>query len=128
MTIPSDSRLCWLATTRREESLRKNRVWLDLNDAGGFDCPKNIDSVVLCAAATDLSFCRDHPDDARRVNVNRTLHVAEACAHAGASVTFLSTNLVFDGSLAQTPAESSRTPKSVYGVLCNSCCCSWSEY
>ena len=106
-----------LATTRREEALRKNRVWLDLNETGAFECPKNIDSVVLCSAATDLSFCRDHPGDARRINVDRTLHVAEACARAGASVTFLSTNLVFDGSLAQTPAESSRTPKSVYGVL-----------
>ena len=32
-------------------------------------------------------------------------------------VTFLSTNLVFDGSLSQTPVESARTPKSVYGAL-----------
>ena len=106
-----------LATTRREESLRKNRVWLDLNEAGAFDCPKNVGAVVFCAAATNLSFCRDHPDDARRINVDRTLRVAEACARVGAAVTFLSTTLVFDGSLAQTPADASRTPKSVYGVL-----------
>jgi len=79
--------------------------------------PPGISAAVLCAAVTSTEACRDRPDEARRVNVEGTLELGRRLADAGARIVFLSTNLVFDGSTAFTPATAARCPRTAYGRM-----------
>ena len=79
--------------------------------------PAGITAAVLCAAITSTDTCRDRPGEARRVNVEATVDLGRRLSAAGARVVFLSTNMVFDGSVAFTPAAASRCPKSAYGHM-----------
>lgn len=54
--------------------------------------------VVHFAAATDVNHCEDHPDEAFATNVQATKHLAAWAAQHGASLLFMSTDSVFDGS------------------------------
>jgi len=79
--------------------------------------PPGISAAVLCAAVTATEACRDRPDEARRVNVEGTLELGRRLADAGVRIVFLSTNLVFDGSTAFTPATAARCPRTAYGRM-----------
>jgi len=79
--------------------------------------PPGISAAVLCAAVTSTEACRDRPDEARRVNVEGTLELGRRLADAGVRIVFLSTNLVFDGSTAFTPATAARCPRTAYGRM-----------
>ena len=101
----------FVATTRR----RGEGLQLDLAKPHAWQIPDSIDSAVLCAAATNLAFCRDHPEEARRINVTNTLKLAEVLSEHGVFVSFLSTNLVFDGESAHVAADAPLNPRTVYG-------------
>ena len=76
------------------------------------------DTVVHCAAWTDVDGCELDPDRALLVNALGTRHVAEACALAapGAHVVYLSTDYVFSGDLDRPYHEWDETgPLSAYG-------------
>ncbi|MGB0580882.1 MAG: SDR family oxidoreductase [Limisphaerales bacterium] len=101
----------FIETTRRDgEGLQ-----LDLADPAEWRIPDSIGSVVLCAAATNLAFCRDHPKEARRINVTNTLKLAQMLSEQGVFISFLSTNLVFDGETPHVTAEAPLNPRTVYG-------------
>ncbi|MBI3506845.1 MAG: dTDP-4-dehydrorhamnose reductase [Proteobacteria bacterium] len=73
---------------------------LDLTDessVAGFLRELKPDAVVHAAAMGDPDKCETNPEAARRVNVDATRHVAEACAGLGARLVYFSTDLVFDG-------------------------------
>ena len=104
-----------IATTRRTSAAEGGRLQLDLARPGEWKLPDSCATAVLCAAATNLAFCREHPEEARRINVDNTLALARALSERGAFVVFLSTNLVFDGETPRTPAEAPLEPRTVYG-------------
>jgi dTDP-4-dehydrorhamnose reductase len=52
--------------------------------------------VIHAAGNKDVRFCEDHPDEAYQINALGTQNVARACRHVGASMIYLSTDLVFD--------------------------------
>jgi dTDP-4-dehydrorhamnose reductase len=79
--------------------------------------PPGITTAVLCAAVTSTDACRDRPDECRRVNVEATIELGRRLADVGARVVFLSTNMVFDGSVPFTPAAAARCPCTVYGRM-----------
>jgi dTDP-4-dehydrorhamnose reductase len=79
--------------------------------------PSGIVTAVLCAAVTSTDDCRSRPDDCRRINVDATCELGRRLADAGARIVFLSTNLVFDGSVPFTPATATRCPKTAYGRM-----------
>jgi dTDP-4-dehydrorhamnose reductase len=79
--------------------------------------PAGIAAVVLAAAITATDICRDRPDEARRVNVEGTLALGRRLAAAGVRVVFLSTNMVFDGSVPFTSATAARCPRTAYGRM-----------
>lgn len=79
--------------------------------------PPGITTAVLCAAVTSTDTCRDRPDECRRVNVEATIELGRRLADVGARVVFLSTNMVFDGSVPFTPAAAARCPCTVYGRM-----------
>ena len=79
--------------------------------------PPGIASAVFCAAVTSTDACRDRPEQCRRVNVDATLDLGRRLAAAGARTVFLSTNMVFDGSMPCVPATAPRRPRTAYGRM-----------
>lgn len=72
--------------------------------------------VILTAAATNVGWCEEHPDESRVINVEGTEAAALAAHRAGASFTFVSTDYVFDGSDGPYPETASTHPINVYGA------------
>jgi dTDP-4-dehydrorhamnose reductase len=79
--------------------------------------PPRITAAVLCAAVTSTDACRDRPEECRRVNVDATLDIGRRIAEAGARIVFLSTNMVFDGTVPFTQATAPRCPRTAYGRM-----------
>src|SRR5215475_3079652 len=94
----------WLVTTTyfkhpiTSDSAAQSSFQLDVRDADAVSSiferagPK---VVVHAAGNKDVRFCEDHPDEAYQVNALGTQNVARACRHVGASMIYLSTDLVF---------------------------------
>ncbi len=72
------------------------------------------DSVLLLAAYREPDFCEEHPAEARRLNVEPALVLAE-CLPATAHLTLISTDYVFNGLTPPYYENSPRHPVSVYG-------------
>lgn len=72
--------------------------------------------VIHLAAHTAVDWCEEHPQEAVAVNTRGTIHLARACASAGARLILLSTDYVFDGR-ARTPYREYQptAPLNVYG-------------
>jgi dTDP-4-dehydrorhamnose reductase len=72
--------------------------------------------VVNTAAFTHVDGCEDQPENADLVNHVAAGHVARAASQAGARLIHVSTDFVFDGSLARPHVEEDpASPISVYG-------------
>lgn len=75
-------------------------VQLDLNDAAKTEqtivafAP---DTIIHCAALTNIDFCEQHPDKAHAAHVTVTETLARAAAKTGAKLVYISTDSVFDG-------------------------------
>lgn len=75
------------------------------------------DAVVNCAAWTAVDACESDPDRAFLANGLAVRWVAEGCARVGAHLVQISTDYVFDGTLARPYREWDDTnPQSVYGA------------
>ena len=72
--------------------------------------------VVLTAAATNVGWCEEHPDESRTLNVLGTRAVAEAARRAAVPMTFLSTDYVFDGTSGPNGESDPTRPINVYGA------------
>jgi dTDP-4-dehydrorhamnose reductase len=92
---------------------------LDLTDAGSIRRVLGaIDYgwLFLTAALTDVDYCETHPREAYVINAEAAGIVAEVSAEKCAHVTYLSTDMVFDGSSAVPYRETDPPlPISVYG-------------
>jgi dTDP-4-dehydrorhamnose reductase len=74
------------------------------------------DAVIHAGAWTNVDGCETDPDRAFAVNALGTRHVAEAARRAGATVCYVSTDYVFDGTASRPYNEWDATnPVSVYG-------------
>lgn len=74
------------------------------------------DVVVHAAAFTKVDACESDPEVAWRVNAMGSWWVARACALAGATMVYLSSDYVFDGRAGRAYTEFDRpNPQSVYG-------------
>jgi dTDP-4-dehydrorhamnose reductase len=84
-----------------------------VREAVGASAP---DAVVNCAAYTQVDGAEEHSELATRVNGEGAGNVAEAARLAGASVLYVSSDYVFDGSKGEPYVESdSPAPLSAYG-------------
>ncbi len=79
-------------------------------------CEAEPDVIIHCAAFTAVDACEADPDAAFAANELATRWVADGARRVGAHMVYLSTDYVFDGTLA-TPYRESDTPnpQSVYG-------------
>jgi dTDP-4-dehydrorhamnose reductase len=74
-------------------------------------------SILNCAAYTDVDGAEAEPESAMRVNAQGARNVAEAAALVDASVIYVSTDYVFDGSKREPYVESDEpSPLGSYGA------------
>ena len=71
-------------------------------------------AVVHCAAATDVDWCEEHPDEAYRVNVMIPAMIAGIAARRNARMLFISTDSVFDGARGNYAETDVPSPLNVY--------------
>jgi dTDP-4-dehydrorhamnose reductase len=75
------------------------------------------DHLILTAALTAVDYCETHRDEAFAVNAIAPGRIAEIAAAKGAHVTYISTDMVFDGLKGSSYAETDEpNPISVYGA------------
>jgi dTDP-4-dehydrorhamnose reductase len=72
--------------------------------------------VVHTAAETDVDRCETERDLARRINVEGTANIADACSKVGAKLVLVSTDYVFDGNKGNYSETDEPNPISFYGV------------
>lgn len=72
-------------------------------------------AVINCAAAAKPDYCQAHPDESYPINVEAAVRLAELCAPAAIPYVFISTDLVFDGTMPPYREEAPVCPISVYG-------------
>jgi dTDP-4-dehydrorhamnose reductase len=84
-----------------------------LLEAGFCQCAPDI--VVLLAALSDIDECEKRPELAEEINVRGTARVVEACAKTGATLVFMSSAAVFDGTQHGYRETDVPTPVGVYG-------------
>lgn len=75
------------------------------------------DVVIHCAAKPNVDWCELHPEEARALNVDTTVNLADACAETGAALAFTSTDYVFDGDAGPYRELDPIRPINVYGQL-----------
>jgi dTDP-4-dehydrorhamnose reductase len=101
-----------LWTTRRKHS---DGLMLDLAKAEEFQVPPDVDTAFICAGIGSLVECAKSPEATARVNVVRTACLAQRLAERGSRVVYLSTNLVFDGSVSAADISDPVRPCCEYG-------------
>jgi dTDP-4-dehydrorhamnose reductase len=74
------------------------------------------DFVILAAAATNVGWCEQHPDASRKINISAVEATAAASREAGAKLTFISTDYVFDGARGPYDEHDPTSPINVYGA------------
>lgn len=92
---------------------------LDLRD---FEATRDLletetpETIIHCAAMTNVDGCEDDPDSAFSINALATRNVSISATELGAKVIYISTDFVFDGSKSSPYHEFDKTSTiSVYG-------------
>lgn len=90
---------------------------LDLTSAAATERIRSLqpDSIVHCAAMTDVDYCERHPEEARAVNVEATETITGVAADIGARLVHISTDAVFDGEQGTYRETSDPAPANAYG-------------
>jgi dTDP-4-dehydrorhamnose reductase len=71
-------------------------------------------SIVHCAAATNVDWCEDHPLETEEANVHASSFLAEVAAEMKCSLTYISTDSVFDGTRGNYSEDDQPSPLNVY--------------
>lgn len=106
-------------TKRGIEAVGVDIQEMDITDAGCVD--KVIketapDAVIHCAAYTAVDAAEDNVELCRRINVEGTQNIANACRDLDIKMLYLSTDYVFDGEGTKPwEPEDERHPLNVYG-------------
>lgn len=75
------------------------------------------DTIIHCAAYTEVDRAEDDRDNCWRINVGGTENVAKACARHGAKMMYISTDYVFSGEGDKFYETADQTgPKGIYGM------------
>jgi dTDP-4-dehydrorhamnose reductase len=72
------------------------------------------DTIVHCAAATDVDWCEDNPKQAEAINVQASAVLAETAATLNARSVYISTDSVFDGKRGDYIETDEPAPVNVY--------------
>lgn len=105
---------------RNHEVIGFDRKRLDLGSPASIQealIDLDYDFVFLTGALTAVDYCETHEEESYAVNAAAPGRIAEISAAKGAHVTYISTDMVFDGRKSDPYLESDETnPISVYGA------------
>jgi dTDP-4-dehydrorhamnose reductase len=107
-------------TTYRSHPVRlaaAHTVRIDLTDAhevSALVADVRPETVIHCAAMTDVDQCEEHPDDAARANTLASAVVARAAGSVNARMMHISTDSVFDGVRGGYTEADAPRPLNVY--------------
>jgi len=73
------------------------------------------EGILHCAAATNVDWCEDHPEEAESLNGQVSGDLAETAAELGARFVYVSTDAVFDGEAGNYSEEDEPSPPNAYG-------------
>ncbi|MBL8839085.1 MAG: sugar nucleotide-binding protein [Alphaproteobacteria bacterium] len=104
-----------VATTRRQDRVGPMRPFLDLSSPLNAWTPPQGAGACVCAAVARIAACETDPAGSAFVNVDQTLVAIDRLLESGASVVFLSSDKVFDGSRAVVPPDAPVCPATAYG-------------
>jgi dTDP-4-dehydrorhamnose reductase len=71
-------------------------------------------AIVHCAAATNVDWCDDHPEQAHQLNVCASSSLAQLAQEIGARFVYVSTDSVFDGDRGNYSETDAPCPCNVY--------------
>lgn len=104
----------------RHEVIRIDRNTMDLASSRSIEetlAPLGFERLFLTGALTAVDYCETHADEARAVNSRAAGRIAAICADKGAHMTYISTDMVFDGNKEEPYAETDApNPINVYGM------------
>jgi len=107
-------------TSRRQETVDNlaRILHLDLaDDSLVRDFNWNFDHIVVCAGITRSIDCEENPKDSFRINVENTCQIIRSFSAKGAHVIFISSSLVFDGTVAFRAFDDNINPQGKYGLF-----------
>lgn len=106
----------YFLSTRKREKVRPDCPYIDLSSYDWNALEEyDFDSVVFCAAITNLSACEDDPQSSYLVNVDATLKLAQFVSKKAKYLLFLSSNQVFDGTQPMRKVGDPVCPINEYG-------------
>lgn len=98
------------------DNLGSEKIFVDLaDDPAEWKLPQPVKTAYLCAGVTKIEECRRDPTVSSRVNVEGTIRLAETMLNKGTFTVFLSSNQVFDGTMAKVPPHHPQNPQNEYG-------------
>lgn len=117
--ILTEKNIKWEGTysKRPEESLLKLDITNSVEIKKIFSCfsPR---AVFLCAnLAGGVDFCESHPEIAKDFHLNATKNIASYCRDIDATLVFISTDYIFDGTKDSYREEDAPNPLNLYGRL-----------
>src|SRR6266536_3443905 len=71
-------------------------------------------SVIHCAAATNVDWCEENPEAAHRINVAASATIAEISSRMNARLLYVSTDSVFNGARGDRAETDTPAPLNVY--------------
>jgi dTDP-4-dehydrorhamnose reductase len=104
------------ATTRRRERLAADRPFLDLAlPLDTWKPPAGTTAACIFAAVARITACDADPRGSSYINVTQTVALADRLLARDIPVLYLSTNQVFDGTVADVAADAAPNPVTEYG-------------
>lgn len=105
-----------LGSTRRKPSKSHSQLVIDLaQPASTWQLPKQVSIAYLCAGIAAIDQCTQKPEATAAINCTATITLAHALADRGATVVYLSSNQVFDGTTPLRKATDAPCPITEYG-------------
>ena len=103
--------------TDRDESRGNSKMDItDANEVSSMIHKIKPDVVLHLAALADVDKCETDRYSARKINVEGTRNLIEACKKTNSKFIFISTDFVFDGKKGNYKEEDKPNPLSYYGV------------
>jgi dTDP-4-dehydrorhamnose reductase len=108
------------ALEKNHSVIRLARQHLDIGNPESIQealVPLEYDMLVIAGALTGVDYCETHEAEAYAINAEGPGEIARISAEKGAHVTFISTDMVYDGEKTEPYTESDvPSPISVYGA------------
>ncbi|HOI19082.1 MAG TPA: SDR family oxidoreductase [Candidatus Woesearchaeota archaeon] len=93
-------------------------ISIDVTDINAVMSLKSIspDIIINCAGITQISFCEEHPEIAREVNVNGAKNIALLSKVCTSKLVYMSSDVVYGGLNKRYNETDSPSPLNVYGL------------